>query len=90
MKPLEAKTPVELVQAILHCDSSIDWLDRKLLIETIGVQDAQRFLPELQKAVAVNLEELTLMLKANHPELLNQALSSPYEVKQDVPFTPQG
>lgn len=88
MKPIRAKTPVELVQAVIHCDNGVDWIDRKLLLQTIGVQDSQRFLPELQQSVAVNLEELTLILKANHPELLQQALETPFHIEQDVPYTP--
>jgi hypothetical protein len=88
MKPLNAKTRLELVQSIIHSDNTLDWVDRKLLIETIGVDDAQRFLPQLQRSICVNLEELTLILKANHPELLKEALDNPVEIQQDIPFTP--
>lgn len=93
MKPLEATTSEELIEAVLQSTTSIDWVDRRLLIQTIGIEDAQRFLPALPDSVAVNMEELALVLKANHNEALVSALArvdAIAEQEDPVPYNPKG
>ncbi len=73
-RPLEAKTPEELIDALLNTDQVIDWVPRKLLVQTIGVEHSQRFLPALPDNVSVNVTELLLVLKAFFPQQLNESL----------------
>lgn len=71
MSTEKAKTPNELVEAAYRTENVISFVPRKLLIETVGVDMAQRFLPELPEYVAVNVEDLLLVLKVVKPELLS-------------------
>ena len=73
MKPLEAKTPEELIDTLLQTDQVIDWVPRKLLVQAIGIEQAQRFLPVLPDYVAVNVAELLLIYKAFYPPQLEQS-----------------
>lgn len=73
MKPVEATTPEELIDALLKTDQEIDWVPRKLLIQAIGAEQAQRFLPALPNNIAVNVAELLLVYKAFHPQQLDQS-----------------
>lgn len=73
MRPLDAKTPEELIDALVQTDQVIDWVPRKLLVQAIGVEQAQRFLPALPDNVAVNVADLLLVYKAFHPQRLEQS-----------------
>lgn len=82
MRPLEAKTPEELIDALLKSDQVIDWVPRRLLVQAIGAEQAQRFLPALPDNVAVNVPDLLLVYKAFRPQELNASFT---RVDDDTP-----
>ena len=47
----EASTPKELVDALLECEQEVDFVNRLTLIQTIGPELANRFLPALPVVV---------------------------------------
>ena len=77
-KPLHTATsPRELVQGLFNCQSEVDFVNRKVLIETIGPQLAERFLPALPEVVGVNTTELLMTIKIAKPELIQEATNNP-------------
>lgn len=70
MQTKDAKTPQELVAALLECEVEVDFVNRKLLVETIGPELANRFLPALPDVVGVNTTDLLLTIKVAKPELI--------------------
>ena len=93
MNSLEAKTPDQLMDAVIQSDDALGWVNRRLLIETIGVENAQQFLPALPDVIAVNLEQLAVVMKAFHNEALMSALERVEQKSQEedpVPYSPKG
>jgi len=74
-RPVEATTTEEMIDALLQTDQVIDWVPRKLLIEAIGIEHAQDFLPPLQDNVSVNVKQLLLVYKAFHPQKLSESFT---------------
>ena len=63
MNTQEAKTPEELLAALLDSNQVLEFVPRKLLIETLGEDYAQRFLPALPIHVSVNVENVLMVAK---------------------------
>lgn len=72
MKPLESKTPEELAQSLIDSTEVLEFVPRKLLIESIGAELASQFLPELPDHVSVNKDKLLMVLQLSNPELFTQ------------------
>jgi hypothetical protein len=77
---LDAKNEEEFIEAVYESQSVIDFVPRKLLIQVVGVDHAQRFLPTLPEYVAVNTEELLLVLKLTKEKELQAIIQkNPHE-----------
>lgn len=77
------KTPEELIEAVYRSNAVIDFVPRKLLIETVGVDMAQRFLPQLPDHVGVNLEDLLITIRLAKPEAY-KAISEKVEAEKQI------
>lgn len=67
---LEATTPTELVDALFQSTNAIEFVPRTLLVSTLGVTYANRFLPELPEYVAINVQDFQTVVHAYLPELV--------------------
>lgn len=72
--PQKAQTEDELVAAILASTNQLEFVDRRLLIKTIGIEMAERFLPGLPQYVSVNVENLILAMRVAIPDLVKKHL----------------
>jgi hypothetical protein len=66
-------SPSELVQSLLQTPTSPTFVSRKLLIQTIGIEQAEKFLPPLPEQIGVNVEQLLAIIELKHPELYKEA-----------------
>lgn len=71
MKLHEAATSEEVLTCLL--DDSIEeicFINRKVLIELLGPDIANRFLPALPNVVGINTTDLLMVIKTTNPQLL--------------------
>lgn len=74
MSPEQATSQKELVKALVETEEAIVPVPRVLLVNTIGPQEASRFLPALPDFVHVNKDNLLLVLRFQCPDLLKEVL----------------
>lgn len=69
-------TKEDLVRSLLEEPSTIAFVNRRLLIETIGIEQAEQFLPQLPEQVGVNKEHLMLVIRTTKPDLVHKVEKS--------------
>lgn len=70
MNAQEATTPEELVAILAKSNEVLEFVPRKLLIKTLGEENAQRFLPALPDFVSINVDNFLMVVKLVKPKLL--------------------
>ena len=68
--PQESTDAAGLVEALVRSNNVLEFVPRKVLIDTLGPELADRFLMELPKFVSVNVDQVLLTIRAFKPELL--------------------
>jgi len=63
MTPQESTTPQELIDLLIKSEQVLEFVPRKLLIQTLGEEHAQRFLPALPEYVSVNVDNVLMVAK---------------------------
>lgn len=58
MRSAEANNPLELTKALIQTQTQTTWVDRKVLVQLIGIEAAERVLPELPEKIAINVEQV--------------------------------
>ena len=75
--PQESTDAAGLVEALVRSNNVLEFVPRKVLIDTLGPELADRFLMELPKFVSVNVDQVLLTIRAFKPELLPAPEPSP-------------